>query len=277
MAVPMSKRRLFPTLAVALAALALAPNALADTPTVTLLAPANGSSVVTPVGTDAYPTYSWRVDWATPEDTIVRHEMATDPGFTQNLSVNTQSCSAANVNCWSSFQSRTAYPAGTTWYWRVGLTTSAGIVYSQPFTFLVVAPPDGDRDGVLDSRDNCPSVANREQKDSDGTRLGDACEVDRFAPRVKLSSATLRRGSMGRVYFRMADARGTLRLEVSLFQAGRKLGTVTETAKNVRWSTQYYLPLQTPKAMPAGAYQLCLRVTDMRGNAARSCARLTLR
>ncbi|TAM23255.1 MAG: hypothetical protein EPN60_15485, partial [Nevskiaceae bacterium] len=37
-------------------------------------------------------------------------------------------------------------------------------------------PADGDQDGVPDSSDNCPSVANADQADSDGDGLGDACD-----------------------------------------------------------------------------------------------------
>ena len=38
-------------------------------------------------------------------------------------------------------------------------------------------PPDADRDGVPDSRDNCPARANRDQADADADTIGDACEV----------------------------------------------------------------------------------------------------
>jgi hypothetical protein len=42
----------------------------------------------------------------------------------------------------------------------------------------VVPPPDADGDGVPDSADNCPAVANANQADCDGDSLGDACETD---------------------------------------------------------------------------------------------------
>jgi len=37
--------------------------------------------------------------------------------------------------------------------------------------------PDADSDGVPDRSDNCPDVANSSQVDTDGDRIGDACEV----------------------------------------------------------------------------------------------------
>jgi len=38
---------------------------------------------------------------------------------------------------------------------------------------------DGDKDGVGDVCDNCPKVANPDQKDSNGNGIGDACEIAR--------------------------------------------------------------------------------------------------
>lgn len=43
---------------------------------------------------------------------------------------------------------------------------------------LTVSPVDSDEDGVPDSQDNCPLVANPNQADADHDGVGDACETD---------------------------------------------------------------------------------------------------
>ena len=39
-----------------------------------------------------------------------------------------------------------------------------------------VEPSDRDDDGIIDSEDNCPDVANADQANNDGDTLGDACD-----------------------------------------------------------------------------------------------------
>nr|WP_290856299.1 thrombospondin type 3 repeat-containing protein [Flaviramulus sp.] len=43
---------------------------------------------------------------------------------------------------------------------------------------LNIIPGDSDGDGVLDSDDNCPDIANADQADNDGDGLGDVCDDD---------------------------------------------------------------------------------------------------
>ena len=45
-----------------------------------------------------------------------------------------------------------------------------------------VAPPDRDKDGVPDFRDNCPDVANPDQRDIDGDGIGSACDEPEVVP-----------------------------------------------------------------------------------------------
>jgi MYXO-CTERM domain-containing protein len=40
------------------------------------------------------------------------------------------------------------------------------------------SPPDLDKDGVVDARDNCPLDPNPDQRDQDGDGLGDTCDAD---------------------------------------------------------------------------------------------------
>jgi Thrombospondin type 3 repeat len=247
----------------------------AAAPTITLLTPPNGSTVVMTPGTATYPTFTWRVDWTTPESTIIRHEMAVDPGFTQNASVNTSFCPASNVNCWTSFQSRTEYaPPTRVWYWRVGLTTSAGIVYSQTFMFTATTPPDTDRDGVYDTSDNCPTVPNRDQRDSNRDGKGDACQPDRVKPQVRVYSGSARRGARAYLRARMADDRGFVRLHVTLAHRGRvfyrgRFGWVQPSWAVVE---TFYTLTRLPRFLPAGRYVACVQAWDRAGNTAKGCA-----
>lgn len=50
--------------------------------------------------------------------------------------------------------------------------TSSNVTITQGTT-----PPDGDHDGIPDSTDNCPNVANANQANADGDSFGDVCDA----------------------------------------------------------------------------------------------------
>jgi hypothetical protein len=66
----------------------------------------------------------------------------------------------------------TAMPAGTLYY------PARKVDDTQTFQFSTSGIIDTDSDGVEDNTDNCPSVANATQLDTDGDLTGDACDAD---------------------------------------------------------------------------------------------------
>lgn len=249
----------------------------AGAPTITLLTPANGSTVESAVGT--YPTFSWHVDWAQPENTTVLFQVATDPGFTQNVTVDTHYC-AGDPNCWTSIQPHSAYAmVASVWYWRVGLTTSAGTVYSQTFRFTAVPPRDTDHDGVPDSTDNCPFRANPDQRDTNHDGKGDACQPDHVKPRVKVAAGSARRGQRAFIRARVADDRGSVRLFVTLQYRSHVMYRGTFGWTTTTWGPTYsfYTRSPLPRFLPVGTYLACVKAWDRAGNHALACSRYRVR
>jgi hypothetical protein len=300
-----SRRLVVAALLLAFASLAFGPSALADhaaPPVVTLIAPSSGATVkLTSLAQDA-PTFSWRVDYPTPpgRTVILSLNVSTDPTFASGGFNENRACDQANLACFTSLKATadwfrqadaclgTSRPpdcatrrpgAPFTFYWRVNVTwagdhpqaTATGSFTGQPV-------PDRDRDGILDPRDNCPTAANPDQRNSDGTRLGDACERDRTPPRVRVASATLTRGRWGRVNIHMGDTRsGVVKVDAGLYRGSRRFAHLAFTMGTVRFETTYFYRLFLPRIAPAGAYRVCIRVTDPSRNSTRRCARVRVR
>jgi hypothetical protein len=301
----MISRRLVVVSLLAFASLALGTSALAGAsaaPVVTLIAPASGTTVkLTSLAKDS-PTFSWRVDYPTPPGgaVLVSLQVSTDPTFDAGAFNANGGCAAANPACFTSLKATadwfraadaclaTSRPpdcatrqegAPITFYWRVSVTWGSGQPPASATGSFAGQPyPDRDGDGLLDPRDNCPRIANADQRNSDGTRLGDACERDRTAPRVRVSPATLKRGRWGRVEVHLGDSRaGIVRANAGLYLGSRRLTHLALTVPTARFETTYYYKLLIPRAAPAGAYRVCLRVTDPSGNSARRCAPVRVR
>lgn len=66
------------------------------------------------------------------------------------------------------------------WQLRVvdGYNEDGGSLNSWTLTVCGISKPDMDKDGIIDSLDNCPSTPNTDQKDTDGDGIGDACDPD---------------------------------------------------------------------------------------------------
>ena len=259
------------------AALLLGPSSsAASAPTISLLAPANGATIDSSPTTTAFPSFSWRIDWAAPEQTMVVWQVAADPGFTRDASSDTQFCPATNVNCWTSVAPHRVWgpPYGSVWYWRVGVTTSAGTVYSPTWSFNAVAPADRDRDGVPDASDNCPAVANSAQHDANHDGKGDACQPDRVPPRVHVFPGSAQRGKRAYITARVADDRGFVRMRVTLSYLGRVMYRGVFTWPQARWDTPATFRTRSPlpRFLPRGRYQACVTASDKAGNSRRSCA-----
>jgi Tol biopolymer transport system component len=58
----------------------------------------------------------------------------------------------------------------------------AGSTCRAELIVAVTGVADTDDDGVPDDQDNCPTVFNTDQVDSDGDGVGDACDLDTFTP-----------------------------------------------------------------------------------------------
>jgi hypothetical protein len=179
-----------------------------------------------------YPTFTWRIDWpdvatSTQNSTIlVTVTTATDQWFTQGVTEDTHTCPVQNLNCWS-YSSRTVWgmKPGTTWYWRVGVDTSHGFVYSPTASFTAGPPPD------------------------------------HTAPRVQAIPGKAKRGTIADVSVRAADTPvDEVRFRISI--SGPR-GTLFEAPSDfmaVGWGhvTRLQTTSPLPKSAKAGRYRICV-------------------
>jgi hypothetical protein len=221
---------------------AFASTAVAATPpgTVTLLAPGNGTLV------EGSPTFRWRVDLAQAPaagTVTVTHRVGTDVALTQDVTTTSRSCSAANVNCWTSLVLRRSHRGPQ--YWQVTLT-GAVTATSRPWMFQSVAARPG---------------------------------PDRERPRVRAYAGSAARGRKALFVARVADDRGEARMRVDLLYRNQLVFRAMTLLKPVRWGVRQRFDSRAPlaRSLYPGAYRLCVTAWDRTGNQARSCARYLVR
>jgi hypothetical protein len=225
----------------AVSVLGFTPSALASPPQITLLGPANGATLAYPAYGNGTTKFSWHVNWDAPEQTTVMFELGTDPNFAPgSYTQDNFACAAADPNCVTSFSPPRSYspPYPKVFYWRVGLTTSGGFVWSQTSMFKIVNL------------------------------------VDHAKPRVRVYAGSARRGTRAYLRLRAADDRGRVRLHVMLVYHGRALynGRMPMTATHWADPLFFYTTTPLPHFIPTGSYQACVRAWDAAGNTASSCA-----
>lgn len=216
----------------------------ASTPTIALLAPADGAIVVS--SSTTRPKFSWRLDFPEPQQGRIVWEIAADREFAKDSETLSEFCET-DVNCWSSVTPQEVWspPRGHVWYWRVGFTSSTGTVYSPTWSFSALT--------------------------SDG--------LDRTAPRVQVLPGSARRGSRAGITARISDDRLFVRAVVALVRSGRVRFGERFSIANTRWTRPVTFRMRSPlpRRLPAGRYAACITASDRAGNHTRSCARYVVR
>jgi hypothetical protein len=226
--------------------LGFSPSASASAPQITLLAPANGATLAYPAYGNGATNFSWHVNWDTPEATTVMFQLGTNPGFAAGTYTQDNfACPAADPNCTSSYAPPRSYapPFPKIFYWRVGVTTSSGQVWSATSMFKVVDL------------------------------------VDTVKPRVRVDRGSARRGTRARLLVHAADDRGRVRLRVMLNYRGRTLYNGRFPLTPTSWAVplSFFTSTRLPRFLPSGRYEACVRAWDEAGNTARSCAAYQIR
>jgi hypothetical protein len=210
----------------------------AQQPTITLIAPGNGTLV------QGSPSFQWRVDAPAGTGPVaVTHQVAADQSFTQNVTTTTRQCPAGNPSCWTSFTPKGSI-AGRR-YWRVSL--SGAVTATSPSWLFIGASgqtgPDRERPRVQALR----GAATRGRKAVFAVRVSD----NRGEARMRVDLAY----------------RNQL-----VFRAMTLLKPVRWSVKQ-RFDSRVRLS----RSLIPGPYRLCVTAWDRTGNHAKSCARYVLR
>lgn len=245
-------------------------------PQIVLLGPTDGATIYTSMDNPIWVTFSWRIDWQPPttDPVIISLKVADDPYFTQNVTGENHSCPAETVNCWTSFAPRRVY--SHRYYWRVSIVAPVQ-ADSAVWSFTGAPPPppaDTDRDGLPNTKDNCPRVKNPTQIDSDANGRGDACDPDRKRPRVQAMAGSAKRGTTAYFEVRVGDNWHIVRLRATLSYRGRAVIYGVSTNTPVNWTQPETFLSEKPlsRALPAGLYRVCVTAWDLAGNSAGDCA-----
>jgi hypothetical protein len=212
-------------------------------PQITLLTPANESTVASDASLTTYPAFTWRIDWPQPPTSgvvVYSFKLATDASMTQNVTVENQTCPFDNLDCFTSITPHMVYSG--TYYWEVS----------------VVSPVQAtSRVSIFKGRK----------------------PVDKTPPRVKARPGSAVRGKTAFFSVRVSDNSGEVRMQHVLSYEGHPIVGGSFGFTQVSWSRteEFWTKQPLPRSLPAGVYRSCLTAWDRAGNSARSCASYRVR
>ena len=252
-------------------------------PTFELLEPAAGAKVDTSLEKNHWMTFRARVTF--PADYTGSRALlfykSVDPSFPPGSNVSGHACVGGLAVCEVTFRSNSRQlPLGARVYWRVAIVDST---FSGTASFMTAGKPapkpnlsDRDHDGIIDTRDNCPSLSNRKQTDFENDGKGDACQPDRKTPRVKAYAGHERRGQYAQFQWRAVDNRPVAIRLTLRWQGHLVLRGWMPNVHARLWAgpaSQWESKERIDSSFPLGTYTYCISAQDTAGHKATSCAR----